>query len=283
MTGDGCMGKAQYNSDKSRSYVADECQALFIPYGTGFMLGYLSNDTLRMGSLAVKNVEFGEAFWMAEFFEDVPIDGILGLAFPDISMDQVTPVFDMIMQQKLLPKNQFSFYLSNTDGDDSSFMLLGGTDPNYYTGNFFWTKVMLPSYWLVGLGGIYVSGNLVHECLLDYCPTVIDTGTSIIIAPPYAIDSLISSIGPVKEDCSNLDKLPVIEFDLGKKLPLGPEYYVIKSKNSDGTYSCTLGIESSWEITPFFILGDPFLRAYYSVYDRDNLQVGFAPANHKFQ
>jgi cathepsin D len=282
MSGDGCVGKAQYDAAKSRTFVADECQPLFIPYGTGFMLGYLSNDTVQLGSLAVKNVEFGEAFWMAEFFADVPIDGILGLAFSDIASDNVVPVFDLIMQQKLLPKNQFSFYLSNIDGDDSSVMLLGGTDPKYYTGNFYWTKVMLPSYWLVGLGGIYVSGKLVHECTLDYCPTVIDTGTSIIIAAPWTIDPLIKSIGPVKEDCSNLNQLPVIEFDLGQKFPLGPEYYVIKSKNSDGSDSCTLGIESSWEITPFFILGDPFLRAYYSVFDRDNLRVGFAPANHNF-
>jgi len=281
LQGDGCMGKAQYSSGNSTTYKPDSCEPLFIPYGTGFMLGYLSNDTVGLGSLQIKNQEFGEAFWMAEFFEEVPIDGILGLAFPDISSDGVTPVFDTIMKLKLLPKNQFSFYLSNNPGDGTSVMLLGGNDPQYYTGDFFYATVLLPSYWLVGLAGVYVSGKLIHECLLDYCPTVIDTGTSIIIAPPYAIDSLITAIGPVKEDCSNFKSLPVIEFDLGKKLPLSPEYYVFfKSKNQDGTFSCTLAIESSWEITPFFILGDPFLRAYYTVFDRDNDRVGFATANH---
>jgi len=277
---DGCVGKMQYSSSKSSTFQPDPCQPLFIPYGTGFMLGYLSNDTVGVGSIQVRNQEFGEAIWMAQFFEDVPIDGILGLGFQDISMDNVVPVFDNMIYQKLLAKNQFSVYLSNNQGDNSSVILFGGTDPRYYTGAFFYAKVLLPSYWLVGLGGVYVNGSLVHECLFDYCPAVIDTGTSIIIAPPYAIDSLISAIGPVKEDCSNLNKLPTIAFDLGIKLPLTPDYYVIKSQNEDGSYSCTLGIESSWEITPFFILGDPFLRAYYSVYDRDSLTVGFAVANH---
>ena len=31
---------------------------------------------------------------------------------------------------------------------------------------------------------------------------------------------------------------------------------------------------------PLFIFGDPFLRKFYTVYDRDRMQVGFAEARH---
>ena len=31
---------------------------------------------------------------------------------------------------------------------------------------------------------------------------------------------------------------------------------------------------------PIFVLGDTFIRNYYSVFDRDNKKVGFAKANH---
>jgi hypothetical protein len=41
---------------------------------------------------------------MAEFFLDVPIDGILGLGFPEISSDGVTPVFDNMISQVTLFK-----------------------------------------------------------------------------------------------------------------------------------------------------------------------------------
>jgi hypothetical protein len=95
----GCQGKQEYNHDKSSTYVADSCEILFIPYGTGFVFGFLSNDTTQVGSIQVKQQEFGEAVYMAEFFEDVPIDGILGLGYPEIATDGVTPVFDNMMKQ----------------------------------------------------------------------------------------------------------------------------------------------------------------------------------------
>jgi len=275
----GCVGKQEYNHDASSTFVPDACQSLFIPYGTGFVLGYLSNDTVNVGPISVKNQEFGEAIYMADFFEDVPIDGILGLAFQDIAVDSVTPVFDNMMKQNLLAANFFSFSLSNTEGDESSVLMLGGISQQYYTGSFTYAAVLFPSYWLVAMEGVYVNGNEVHKCDLSACLTVIDTGTSIIIGPPYDIDPLISAIGTVNADCSNINSLPNIAFSLGgTQLELTPQIYVIKEQFSNGTTECALGIESSWAIAPLWILGDPFLRAYYTVFARENNRVGFAKA-----
>lgn len=68
-------------------------------FRTGFLLGYLSNDTVNVGGISVQSVEFGEAIYVADFFEDLPLDGILGLAYPSISQDDVLPVFDQMMAQ----------------------------------------------------------------------------------------------------------------------------------------------------------------------------------------
>jgi len=193
-------------------------------------------------------------------------------------MDSVTPVFDNMMSQDLVPAGEFSVYLSNTEGDRSSVIIFGGTDPQYYTGSFVYADVTIPSYWLIEMSNIYVGGKSVHDCTAGTCVVVVDTGTSVIIGPPYEMDNVISAIGPVKSDCSNIDSLPTIGFAIaGTTLNLTSDIYVIK-EFANGTTECVLGIQSSWEIAPLFILGDPFLRAYYTVFDRDNDRVGFAKA-----
>jgi len=281
----GCKGKHMYDHGKSKSYTPDACEALFVPYGTGFLLAYLSNDTVNVGGVDVKNVEFGEAIYMADFFANEPLDGILGLAYKEIAADKVTPVLNIMNEQGLLNSLSFGVYLSNKPGGKDSLITMGGTDPKRYTGSFEWADIIVPSYYLVGADEIKVNGQVTHKCFLSYCPCVIDTGTSIIAGAPYILDPIIKAIGKVESDCSNMHTLPKVSFGLGgfsggKQLEIGPEYYVIKLETSPGKYECQLGMESSYAIAPLLILGDVFLRAFYTVFDQGNNRVGFATAVH---
>jgi len=281
----GCASKARYAGNESSSRQPENCQALFLAYGTGFCLGYLVDDKIAIGGMET-NVVFGDILYMADFFADVPIDGILGLGWPEIASDSVVPVLDRLFAEKLIPEFKFSFYLSHTEKDAPSQLTLGGVDTTKFTGDLTSHSVILPSYWLIGMesSGLEPSaGNYsqLYKCPADYCPTVVDSGTSVLAGVPEVLDPIIKAIGEVKSDCSNFHTLPTIAFNLGGTVyPLEPEFYILNETDSKGNVECMLGIESSIELFPLTILGTPFLMKYYSVYSRTDYSVSFAKAVH---
>jgi len=78
----------------------------------------------------------------------------------------------------------------------------------------------------------------------------------------------------VNSDCSGVSSLPKIQIKLSTNTyELDPKYYVIKESGR-----CMLGIEG-FDGAPFWIIGDTFIRAFYTIFDRGNNRVGFAALN----
>jgi hypothetical protein len=176
----------------------------------------------------------------------------------------------------------FAFYLAS-NGAEGSTLTLGGTDSRFYSGDFTYVPLakaasLLP-YWLVSASDIKLGGASTNSCSHWMgCDMVVDTGTSIIAGPPSAMNTLISKVGKVEEDCSNVDKLPTITFSFESgNFDLGPDFYVIRQKTGDKE-QCMLGMQGINAGVPIWILGDPFLRKYYTVWDADQKRVGFATA-----
>jgi len=250
---------------------------------------------VKIGGVELTNTTFGEiTAEPGKVWEESPFDGILGLAYPQIAMPRdpnnpVVPPFDVMMTRKLVEKNQFAFFLATCKAGqgtcDGSQLTLGGVDNSKFDGDL--TYVPMVSYqsklgyWLIKSTGFKV-GDDTLACTTPFigCPMVVDTGTSIVVVPPTQFAKVQKAVGNVSSDCSNINSLPTLTFTFaGKEFTLEPTFYVLRGSDSNGAVECQLGIQGmSVGLPGLWILGDPFLRKYYTVFDRGQNQVGFAVA-----
>lgn len=276
-----CGRHPEYDSSKSSTYVANGT-SFDIMYGSGPVSGYQSVDTLNLGGLTVKSQEFAEvtnAAGLGAAYKLGKFDGILGMAFPILSVNSVPTVFENIVNQGLVSSSVFAFYLGNSRSDRGE-LVLGGTDPAHYTGDFSYVPLKFATYWQIELGSVVVDGKTYDS----NAKAIVDSGTSILTGPADYVASIASALGAhsviegeymMKCDYS----APSINFVLnGKNYELTPTDYLIP----DGD-ACLLGLmalDIPAPTGPLWILGDVFMRKYYTVFDYGNKQVGFALANH---
>lgn len=282
-----CWLHHRYNSKKSSTYVKNG--TLFsIQYGRGSLSGFISEDTVTVAGLPIPKQQFGEALKQPGItFAVARFDGVLGMAYPAISVANVTPVFDTAMAAKLLPQNIFSFYISRDPAAAvGGELMLGGTDPQYYTGDLHYVNVTRKAYWQIKMDGVEV-GNQLTLCK-DGCQAIVDTGTSLMVGPSEEIRALHKAIGALPLvmgeyliECKKIPTLPVISFNIGGKLfNLTGDDYVMKESQM-GTSICLSGfmaMDIPPPAGPLWILGDVFIGKYYTVFDRNADRVGFAPA-----
>ncbi|XP_068440116.1 cathepsin D-like isoform X2 [Clinocottus analis] len=282
-----CWLHHRYNSKKSSTFVKNGT-AFSIRYGRGSLSGFISGDTVSIAGLPVAGQQFGEAVKQPGItFAVARFDGVLGMAYPSISVANVTPVFDTAMAAKLLPQNIFSFYISrDTTAAVGGELMLGGTDPQYYTGDLHYVNVTRKAYWQIKMSGVNV-GNQLTLCKAG-CQAIVDTGTSLIVGPVEEVRALHKAIGALPLlmgeywiDCKKIPSLPTVSFNIGGKMfNLTGEDYIMK-ESQKGVSICLSGfmaMDIPPPAGPLWILGDVFIGKYYTVFDRAADRVGFAPA-----
>jgi len=246
-----------------------------ITFGTGQVAGDFYRDKLCIGdSLCIDANFIAATTESTEPFQEIPFDGIMGLSFKDLSMGDGFNIVDDLAAKGNLPNGQFSFYL--TDGGDSE-VTFGGYRSDYLASDIVWAPVKVQSWWQVGIEDITFD-NTPKQLCGGGCQVAVDTGTSMLAGPSELVDKLSNMVG-AKDDCSNFDSLPKVGFQVGDKvLNLMPDDYMDKSA-SDCSFSL-MALDVPPPKGPLFIFGDPFLRRFVTIYDRQEARVGFAVAKH---
>ncbi|XP_028359014.1 chymosin-like [Phyllostomus discolor] len=271
-----CQSHHRFDPSKSSTF-RDLGEPLSIQYGTGSMEGVLGSDTVTVSGIVdpqqtvgLSTQEPGSVFTYSQF------DGILGLAYPSLASQYSVPVFDNMMDKHLVAQDLFSVYMSRNG--QGSMLTLGAIDPSYYTGSLHWVPITVQEYWQFTVDSVTVDGVVV--ACDGGCQAILDTGTSMLVGPSSDILNIQKAIGATENqfgmfdiNCGSLSSMPTVVFEInGRKYPLPPSAY---TSQDEGV--CSSGFEGD-DSSEQWILGDVFIREYYSVFDRANNRVGLAKA-----
>lgn len=279
---DGCGLHKRFSAAASSSYVADG-RVFEIDYASGPVSGYVGVDTVTLGGLVAKSVDFAEitnASGLGLAFLIGSFDGIQGMAFRKISVDDLEPTFLAMVKQGLLDEPIFAFYLETTGQDGE--LSLGAMDAKRYTGPVTYVPLSSETYWEIEMDSFTAAG----APITNVSRAVFDTGTSLLAGPTADVVAFAAKVGaapfPLQPreyliDCAKIPSLPDLEVTVaGHTFALTGAQYTL---NVEGL--CLLAmtpIDIPAPAGPLWILGDPFLRAWYGAFDVVQNRVGLAKA-----
>eukprot|EP00442_Polarella_glacialis_P046005 CAMPEP_0115060094 /NCGR_PEP_ID=MMETSP0227-20121206/7279_1 /TAXON_ID=89957 /ORGANISM="Polarella glacialis, Strain CCMP 1383" /LENGTH=638 /DNA_ID=CAMNT_0002445283 /DNA_START=61 /DNA_END=1977 /DNA_ORIENTATION=+ len=277
----------------------------------------LNSSTASFGCTEMRLVLASEM--SAEPFSLFDFDGILGLGLEGLALHEKFSFFGQLTAQNTALQPQFSVFLARS-GKGQSSISFGGHDADKAASGLSWVPVHKPEkgHWQVKIRQVRIGDVVLDDCADGECTAILDTGSSLLGAPRQTVRTMhryltrrvlvapggtgsgegqvsaSEAAATLATDCRTLAGLP-LTFDLGEN---GPEIRLdAEDYFRPKPFNMTLPNQpSGWQLacrslllpldlppsmgSKVFVLGEPVLRKYYTVYDWASRRVGFAVAAH---
>lgn len=287
-----------YDRSESHTYVKNGSVTQHV-FGSGPCISMLGYEDVEVGPLRSKR----QAFWEIvrhniPVLDSAKFAAIVGIG-PNFAYDNTEQT--LLMQFGI---HEFSVCLQKPRGSPG-FLTWGQTSsPQFKEWYFAKARVLGKHHWGTVMHNVSFSqpsGSHLENlpCMGSGCAVILDSGTSLIAAPGYALMQLSQQLEPIMEDCSNLHELPTLRFTIdGNEFTLPPQAYVMRVTGA------VMEADSIWDILffkpkirkvnmclpafmqidmmsdqgPVWIMGMPFFRYYHTTFDRTNKLMHFAVA-----
>ncbi|KAF2271164.1 acid protease [Lojkania enalia] len=293
----------KFNASTSRTYRPNGTRATALYQGVEYH-GPLSYDTIRISDLAIEQqlfMEYNESHAVTWFGTNWGYDGLLGLAPPWNSETKESdplpyPNYLRLLQDKqVLEENVMALKFPRRIGERGEIMF-GGINPDLFTGDFAKAKIVgedevqdpFDAMYNIRAESVTFNSSVPFQLSLNSTPAVITTEPWIYL-PREIFEVIYYGIGAKQLDilysyipCERRPFLPELTFNIAGhdltvnafdytyevEMRLTPEKWVTVCLVSIGP-SDDLGYEP-------IVLGSTFLRGFYTVFDLDNREIGFA-------
>ena len=275
----GCGLAYYYPEDSTTLTLTSETLNYTYAAGNLNVVGNIGTDFAIFGGLLDDNQPLGLINELSQPKYYPPsadyLSGVFGFAYPSPSLGELSIVQNIIQQNPSVPYKMSIWLPKNIY--DSGILTLGDENSNLYTGDLnyiplqssSWAKKDYPFFWSNVIDDIKVNGVSNGYCSRKTCNFFID-----LAARPMDLANSISPIH-VNSDCSNMNQLDKYTLVIGGiDYDLTPQDYVIQYQDGNST-KCESGIFTS-KIPYPFTLGYTWIRNYFTVFDFENQQIGFA-------
>jgi len=244
-------------------------------------------------------------------FKDFVFDGVLGLGLNSLSQTDAFNFLEVasgLMQERGSAFSKtFGIFLAD-HSEETSQITMGGWADEHIEEEVHWSPVLEPEHghWLLEIKSLRVDGEVLPFCNSG-CKAVVDSGTSLLAVPTAVFAELYEQLrapASLEGDCASQSPQLELELEgytvvldgedfsrLDQKAPghspaWGESSSPAKNKTrSDMTCKPMLMVLDLPEpIGPkLFILGEPVLKKYYTVYDAASQRIGFSRSRHASQ
>jgi Eukaryotic aspartyl protease len=238
----------------------------------------LADDMIVSGQ---RFAEVSDALGLGLLYYLNKFDGILGLGFTSISVDHTVTVFENAMEQNVIDQPIFAFYLGDNSPGELTF---GGYDPTKFTGDLITVPLLSATFWEIGLDAIS-AGSYHSTPNQDGSPitAIVDSGTSLLVGPRAQVKRLATAVGAKASftgqytiDCTKLDTIPDLVFTIqGMEFTLPGRSVILQMPKA--CVFAMMGMDFP-KPGPQWILGDVFMREYYTVFHYLDQTISLAKA-----
>lgn len=258
-------------------------ETVLLDISTGEATGDLAMDSVCLGNEGDVCAVTGlvKMTQMSQAISRFPYDGILGVGMPQGSLDNRFNFMGNLVETGSLARNRFAIWMANDFDTESSELMFGDLAEERIGSEVIWLPVSRydTGMWQATMEDIAVDNMPTHLCGTDGCQAAFDTGTNAIAAPAEYIETLLAQLD-IKQDCSNYDSLPLLGFKFhGHILNIDKWDYV--KRVGPHCFHQFMALDLTGQKKDLMLLGDPFLKRYFSIFDRDSLKIGLALSMHR--
>merc|ERR1719272_2702289 len=206
--------------------------------------------------------------------------GILGLGLTASSLDMRFNLMGNIAEAGLLKRNMFAVWIATEDDGEDSEITFGRLEEKRVGSNVMWLPVssIKTGMFQTKLVDFVIKKQKLGLCGSVGCQVAFDTGTNVIAGPSRIVTPILEQLS-ISKDCSNYGDLPLLGFYFGEyELLLEPADYVEKVGNDCWPKITKLDLPPP--TGPLMLLGEPFLKRFYTIFDREALRMGIGVATH---